>query len=88
MVKRIVVTRSFIVLEKDGDRFYIGAKHFDFLIKAIENARTLPEGTTISLKIPKEYKEEKEEIEEKLEGEEEELGEGEVEGEEEEYALI
>jgi hypothetical protein len=74
------------VLEKDGDRFYIGAKHFDFLIKAIENARTLPEGTTISLKIPKEEKEEKEELEEKLE-EEEELGEGEGE-EEEEYALI
>jgi hypothetical protein len=87
MVKRIVVTRSFIVLEKDGDRFYIGAKHFDFLIKAIETAKTLPEGTTISLKIPKEYKEEKEELEEKLEEEEEELSEGEGE-EEEEYALI
>jgi len=71
MVRRIVVTRSYIVLEDDEHRFYIGAQYYDFLVKAIDTARAMPEGTTISLKLPGDVSRVKAELED-LPGEEEE----------------
>jgi hypothetical protein len=77
MVKQIVVTKSYIKLVSDDMSFYIGAKHFDNIIKAIEMAKTLPEVGMIVLKIEEPTEEEAEILEEETYylGEEEETSE-------------
>jgi hypothetical protein len=67
VAKYIQVSKSYIKLVSDEQTFYIGSKHFDALIKAIETAKTMPEGSVITLKIDFEAEEETEEEEEELE---------------------
>jgi hypothetical protein len=67
VAKYIQVSKSYIKLVSDEQTFYIGSKHFDALIKAIETAKTMPEGSIITLKIDFEVEEETEEEEEELE---------------------
>jgi hypothetical protein len=67
VAKYIQVSKSYIKLVSDEQTFYIGSKHFDALIKAIETAKTMPEGSVITLKIDFEVEEETEEEEEELE---------------------
>ncbi|MBS7270399.1 MAG: hypothetical protein KIH10_16380 [Candidatus Freyarchaeota archaeon] len=69
MADYIQVSKSWICLISNGQKFYVGSKHFDALIKAIETAKTMPEGSLITLKV--EVTEETEEEEEIAEGEEE-----------------
>jgi hypothetical protein len=63
VARYIQVSKSYIKLVSDEQTFYIGAKHFDALIKAIETAITMPEGSLITLKIDVEAEEETEEEE-------------------------
>jgi hypothetical protein len=85
MAKFIQVSKSYIKLVSNKQVFYIGSKHFDALIKAIETAKIMPEGSVITLKIDFETEgRTKEEEEELAEEEEEELAEEEEEEEEEE----
>ena len=67
MAKYIQVSKSYIKLVSDEQTFYIGSKHFDALVKAIETAKTMPEGSVITLKIDFETEETAEEEEEELE---------------------
>jgi hypothetical protein len=67
MANYIQVSKSYIKLVSDEQTFYIGSKHFDALIKAIETAKTMPEGSVITLKIDFETEETAEEEEEELE---------------------
>jgi hypothetical protein len=67
VAKYIQVSKSYIKLVSDEQTFYIGSKHFDALIKAIETAKTMPEGSVITLKIDFETEETAEEEEEELE---------------------
>jgi hypothetical protein len=67
MAKYIQVSKSYIKLVSDEQTFYIGSKHFDALLKAIETAKTMPEGSVITLKIDFETEETAEEEEEELE---------------------
>jgi hypothetical protein len=68
VAKYIQVSKSYIKLVSDEQTFYIGSKHFDALLKAIETAKTMPEGSVITLKIDFEVEEETaEEEEEELE---------------------
>jgi hypothetical protein len=67
VVKYIQVSKSYIKLVSDEQTFYIGSKHFDALLKAIETAKTMPEGSVITLKIDFETEETAEEEEEELE---------------------
>ena len=69
MAKYIQVSKSYIKLVSDEQTFYVGSKYFDALLKAIETAKTMPEGSVISLKIDFEVEEEtaEEEEEEELE---------------------
>jgi hypothetical protein len=67
VAKYIQVSKSYIKLVSDEQTFYIGSKHFDALLKAIETAKTMPEGSVITLKIDFEVEEEAEEEEEELE---------------------
>jgi hypothetical protein len=71
MVKRIVVTKNYIKLITDEATFYIGAKHFETIIKAIETAKTLPETGIIAFDIEEEGEETLPEEEEIPEEEEE-----------------
>jgi len=67
MAKYIQVSKSYIKLVSDEQTFYIGSKYFDALIKAVETAKTMPEGSVIALKIDfeaEETVEEEEELEE------------------------
>ena len=70
MAKYVQVSKSYIKLVSDEQTFYIGSKHFDALVKAIETAKTMPEGSVIALKIDFTVKEEEEEEEEEEELEE------------------
>jgi hypothetical protein len=63
MARYIQVSKSYIKLVSDEQTFYIGSKHFDALIKAIETAKMMPEGSVITLKINFEVEEETEEEE-------------------------
>jgi hypothetical protein len=67
VAKYIQVSKSYIKLVSDEQTFYIGSKHFDALLKAIETAKTMPEGSVITLKIDFEVEEEIPEEEEELE---------------------
>jgi hypothetical protein len=67
VAKYIQVSKSYIKLVSDEQTFTIGSKHFDALIKAIETAKTMPEGSVITLKIDFEVGEEILEEEEELE---------------------
>jgi hypothetical protein len=67
VAKYIQVSKSYIKLVSDEQTFYIGSKHFDALLKAIETAKTMPEGSVITLKIDFEAEETAEEEEEELE---------------------
>jgi hypothetical protein len=67
VAKYIQVSKSYIKLVSDEQVFYIGSKHFDALLKAIETAKTMPEGSVITLKIDFEAEETAEEEEEELE---------------------
>jgi hypothetical protein len=71
VAKYIQVSKSWIKLVSDEYSFYVGAKHFDALIKAIETAKTMPEGSLITLKVDvvqeEEAEAEAEEEEEELE---------------------
>jgi hypothetical protein len=67
VAKYIQVSKSYIKLVSDEQTFYIGSKHFDALLKAIETAKTMPEGSVITLKIDFETDETAEEEEEELE---------------------
>jgi len=69
VAKYIQVSKSYIKLVSDEQTFYVGSKYFDALLKAIETAKTMPEGSVISLKIDFEVEEEtaEEEEEEELE---------------------
>jgi hypothetical protein len=67
VAKYIQVSKSYIKLVSDEQTFYIGSKHFDALLKAIETAKTMPEGSVITLKIDFETEETAEEEEEELE---------------------
>jgi hypothetical protein len=67
VAKYIQVSKSYIKLVSDEQTFYVGSKYFDALIKAIETAKTMPEGSVISLKIDFETEETAEEEEEELE---------------------
>jgi hypothetical protein len=63
VARYIQVSKSYIKLVSDEQTFYIGSKHFDALIKAIETAKMMPEGSVITLKINFEVEEETEEEE-------------------------
>jgi hypothetical protein len=67
VAKYIQVSKSYIKLVSDEQTFYVGSKHFDALLKAIETAKTMPEGSVITLKIDFETEETAEEEEEELE---------------------
>jgi hypothetical protein len=67
VAKYIQVSKSYIKLVSDEQVFYVGSKHFDALLKAIETAKTMPEGSVITLKIDFETEETAEEEEEELE---------------------
>jgi hypothetical protein len=67
VAKYIQVSKSYIKLVSDEQTFYIGSKHFDALLKAIETAKTMPEGSVITLKIDFEVEEEIPEEQEELE---------------------
>jgi hypothetical protein len=71
VAKYIQVSKNYIKLVSDEQTFYIGSKHFDALIKAIETAKTMPEGSLITLKVDvvqeEEAEAEAEEEEEELE---------------------
>jgi hypothetical protein len=67
VAKYIQVSKSYIKLVSDEQVFYIGSKYFDALLKAIETAKTMPEGSVITLKIDFETEETAEEEEEELE---------------------
>jgi hypothetical protein len=67
VAKYIQVSKSYIKLVSDEQTFYIGSKYFDALLKAIETAKTMPEGSVITLKIDFETEETAEEEEEELE---------------------
>jgi hypothetical protein len=69
MAKYIQVSKSYIKLVSDEQTFYIGSKYFDALLKAIETAKTMPEGSVITLKIDFETEETTEEEEEEEEEE-------------------
>jgi hypothetical protein len=64
VAKYIQVSKSYIKLVSDEQTFYIGSKHFDALLKAIETAKTMPEGSVITLKVEFETEETAEEEEE------------------------
>jgi hypothetical protein len=61
VAKYIQVSKSWIKLVSDEHTFYVGAKHFDALTKAIETAKTMPEGSLITLKVDVVQEEEEEE---------------------------
>jgi hypothetical protein len=67
VAKYIQVSKSYIKLVSDEQTFYVGSKYFDALLKAIETAKTMPEGSVITLKIDFEAEETAEEEEEELE---------------------
>jgi len=67
VAKYIQVSKSYIKLVSDEQTFYVGSKYFDALLKAIETAKTMPEGSVITLKIDFETEETAEEEEEELE---------------------
>jgi hypothetical protein len=67
VAKYIQVSKNYIKLVSDEQTFYIGSKHFDALLKAIETAKTMPEGSVITLKIDFEVEEEIPEEQEELE---------------------
>jgi hypothetical protein len=67
VARYIQVSKSYIKLVSDEQTFYVGSKYFDALLKAIETAKTMPEGSVITLKIDFETEETAEEEEEELE---------------------
>jgi hypothetical protein len=71
MAKGVRVSRDYIEVFSDEQSFFIGSKHFDTLLKAVETAKTMPEGSIITLKIPVEAGEKAEEEEFPEEEEEE-----------------
>jgi len=69
MTGYIKVSKDYLCLVSDENKFYIGAKHFPTIIKAIETAMSMPTGSIITLKVDvekEEYTEEEEKSEEEI----------------------
>jgi hypothetical protein len=74
MVRRIIVSKRWMIIEYDEDSYMIDSKYYDVIADAIKKIKDFPEQTVIIKAniVPKEGEELEEELEEVVEESEEE----------------